>query len=155
MAQTVKKIAQEDQPLFDALPSLVSRAHKLMSELGWQFNVRIDDDAWSDPLIEFDETGIGVTIFWGERETINGKKPVVKFGAYATTYDPGVRYYPDGSGQPPSEDLVDLGEADERPDGPLTEALKAIVEQRIMHLQEHEADEAEARYWAEAEALDE
>ena len=148
-SKNAKKIDPENQPLFDALPNLVDRAHKFLQELGWSFNIRVDDDPWSDPLIEFDATGIGVSIFWDERETINGKKPVVKFGAYATVYDPGVLYYPDGSGQPPSEDMVELGEANERPDQPLTEALKAIVEQRIIQLQEHEADEAEAKFWEE------
>jgi len=60
-----------------------------------------------------------------------------------------VMYYPDGSGEPPSEDYVELGEEDERPDKPLTEALKALVEQRINELLDHEADEAEAASWLE------
>lgn len=139
----------EDQPLFDALTTLVSRAHQFLRELGLQHNVRVDDNAWTDPSIEFDGTGIGVMISWGERETINGSKPVVKYGAYGTVYHPGVMYYPDGSGEPPSEDYVELGDEDERPDKPLTEALKALVEQRINELLDHEADEAEAASWLE------
>lgn len=155
----------EDQPLFDALPKLVKRAEELLLAAGLQSkcvvgdagvktDITVNDDSWSDPSIEFDNTGIGVCIAWGEQKTIVGERQVITYGAYATTFHPGVMYYPDGSGEPPSEDYVPLGEESQRPDDALTEALKALVAHRLYELFEHESDLAEERFLAEMEALD-
>lgn len=154
MAKTKKAKAHnpEDQPLFDALPVLVKRAEELLlaaglqskcvvGDAGLKTEIRVDDNPWSDPSIEFDATGIGVSITWDDVSSLSGSRKVVTYCAYATVFHPGVMYYPDGSGEPPSEDLIDLGKASTNPDGPLTEAFKALVEHRLNELFEYEADE--------------
>jgi len=140
------EIAESDKPLFDALPKLVQRTQELLKAAGLTCKISVNDDAWSDPSIELDTTGIGVCISWDSDK--------VTYGAFTTVYNPGVMYYPDGSGEPPSEDYSELGKASTNPNGPLTEAIKALIEFRLNDLFEHEADEEEAKYWAEMERVD-
>jgi hypothetical protein len=136
-----------DQPLSDALPGLVQRAQELLEAgIGHKYQINTSDDSGCDPTIEFGETGIGVSIFWEAEKTSGVSQSVIHYGAYSTAYHPGVRYYPDGSGEPPSADLHELGESSAHPDGALTEALKAVVAHRISELQEWEADREDAAF---------
>jgi hypothetical protein len=78
------------------------------------------------------------------------------------TYDPGVRYYKDGSGQPPSEDVEDVG-TDERIWQCIRRVLKMVSNQRIdayvegasyeeMYKEQQAAEEADYREQEAAEA---
>jgi hypothetical protein len=73
------------------------------------------------------------------------------------TYDPGVRYYKDGSGQPPSEDIEDVGEPIGNAYIAVQRALDMIWKQRLDGLMESvsmaEQEEDEKALWAEEERL--
>jgi len=127
------------EQLFDALPKLVERAKQFLEALKLEVSIDIHDEEYCDPAVEFNNEGVGISI--------TSEEGVIKYGAYTTEFNPGVRYYPDGSGEPPSEDYVELGKDSDTPDEPLIEAFKAIVERRIRQLQEYEADEEEAACW--------
>lgn len=131
-----------DQPLHDALPSLVIRASRFLEVLGLKHKVNANNDKHTDPNIEFDGTGIGVSIFWGEQPTITGTKPRVEYGVFTTSYDPGVRYYPDGSGEPPSWDVEEYGESSFNQDDVLIQAIQVLVKNELELFTEAEADEA-------------
>jgi hypothetical protein len=134
-----------------AFPGLVARVKQLIAESGLTIEVKED---CSCPSVELGDSGIGVSISSEAMEWLKNEKDtqrVVTYQAYATTYDPGVRYYPDGSGEPPGTDYVELGEESRHSDKPIVEAIKAYVEWQIYNLLDHEADEAMAREAAEAE----
>ena len=80
--------------------------------------------SWADPGIEFGDTGVGVVISFDREDN-------VEFGAYAATSYPGVWRYPDGSGEPPGADIIELGKSNKNLDYPLIDALKAAIEVRI------------------------
>lgn len=151
---TVKAKNAEDQPLWDALPSLVTRAQLFLDNLfgPGKYKVRYDEnDVFCDPQIEIDGYGIGVTIMWGEQPSIVGSKPRVEYGAFENVFIPGRRYYPDGSGEPDDFDVRELGDATPYPDTALVEMLKGLVQYQVSAFQEHEAAEAEEAWWDEAE----
>jgi len=145
--------------LTKAFPGLVARVKQLVAEAGLTVEVKEDcpDPTYYDPRIELGDSGIGVSLaetarVWLKNEK-DGTQLVVTYQAFATTYDPGVMYHSDGSGTPPSEDYVELGEESSNADQPIVEAIKAYVESRLNQLFDHEADVAMEREMAEAEAF--
>jgi hypothetical protein len=154
---TVKAKNAEDQPLWDALPSLVTRAQLFLDNLFGAGKYKVigsETDTLCDPQIEIDGYGIGVSIMWGEQPSIVGSKPRIEYGAYEDVFIPGRRYYPDGSGQPDDSDVHELGDASPYMDTSLVEMLKGLVQYEVSAFKEHEADEAEAEWLEEEEQYD-
>jgi hypothetical protein len=54
----------------------------------------------------------GIAVDENEVATIGGRRTRREFTLLKFVYDPGVRYYPDGSGEPPSEDCESVGASD-------------------------------------------
>ena len=64
------------------------------------------DDEYSDAMLTID--GISSIICCGiTQKAITGDSEVLGFVCGKIIYDPGVHRYPDGSGEPPSEDFVE------------------------------------------------
>lgn len=148
---------ENDKPLWDSLPSLVTRSQQFLDNLFGSGKYKaLGDDKYTgcDPKIEIDGYGIGVSIMWGEQPTIIGMKPCIEYGAYESVYVPGVRYYPDGSGHPDECDVRELGEATPYKDEAILEMLKGLVQYEYNAFKEHEADEAEAAWLDDAEQYD-
>lgn len=151
----VKSRNPEHQPLWDALPSLVTRAQQFLEALfGSKYKIKYDDhDTGCDPTIEIDGYGIGVAIMEGSQPSILGSVPRIEYGAYETMIVFGRMYYPDGSGDPDSYDLNELGEASPNMDKALMDMLKGLVDFEIRLIQDREAGEAEAKYFEELDKL--
>lgn len=125
-----------DQELHDALPSLVIRAEQFLEVLGIERKINANNDKHTDPSIEFDGTGIGVSIFWGEQPTIVGTIPRVEYGAVKNTYNPG------GREEPPSWEIEEVGESSFNQDDVLIQAIQELVRGELENFTEAEADEA-------------
>lgn len=98
------------------IEELKTRASVLLAASGLgKTEITVCDEDYCTKGIELDHTGIGVMCEDGE------------YWAYRTDFHPGVYYYPDGSGEPPSEDIVDIGKRSKDPSQPLVEAIKAMV----------------------------
>lgn len=128
------------------LPELVERAEHFLKLIGIKDEIRVFNESHCDPRIEIGTSGIGVSILEGERKTIAGSIPEIQYGAFRTEFIPGVRYYRDGSGEPDSVETEDIGEAERRPDRPLTNAVMAYVEMMINNELDREDAEADAKY---------
>ena len=133
---------------------LFERAKQLVQELCGKehgYEVTLINDAYSDPSIEIDGM---FGIYWNEEMELpipsiagpRGTRP--GYQLYSVDYDPGVRYYPDGSGEPPSADVVDIGEPQADFDTQVLEALKLAMEKRLYDFQEMENEQ---RYAEELE----
>jgi len=86
-----------------------AKARAILSRMGLAHLPKIEVDETGDPSLSLDG-GVYVQQLEGEATTICGKTPCVEFEVGTVSYDPGVHRYPDGSGQPPSTDLVPDGE---------------------------------------------
>ena len=102
---------------------------QLLEAAGVRAEIRVDSGEYTDPLIEFDGTGIGVTI---NEET---------YCAYTSCFTSEIRYS-DGSGDQASQELIPLGETSLYMDKPIITAIKELVNSRIMDLLDHELDKS-------------
>ena len=132
----------DQKKLLEAVPNLEARMQQFLTHLGIEkkYKLNVNSDEWYDPGVEFDHIGVGVVIFTGDNEE-------VRFGAYATTYNPGVWRYRDGTGEPPSEDMVNIGKDSSIAEPAIIEAFKALIEWEINNLLEKEADEEAEKFW--------
>jgi hypothetical protein len=64
---------------------------------------------------------------------------------------PGRMYYPDGSGQPDSDELIDVGEPHKGFDNAVIEACKLLVEARLYDFLMEEGEEAYRAFEADTE----
>ena len=115
--------------------------------------------SWADPGIEFGDTGVGVVISFDREDNVEfrayaatsypGVRQVIEeaLEEFASRRDPllrklfedcfrdlprrSSRRYPDGSGEPPGADIIELGKSNKNLDYPLIDALKAAIEVRI------------------------
>ena len=123
------------------LQKLEARANQFLKRLGMKHKVVVQNDSWSDSGIEFDGTGIGVSISTASENTILGAKESIAYGAYTTHFIPGVRYHRDGSGTPDDCELNFLCEA-KNPEEALIQAIKVLCEFEISLVLEAEAEDA-------------
>lgn len=112
----------------------------LLGAAGLKSELVVRQDDGCDPTVEFDGTGIGVVVSfeacdWSIRANdskyLSLSEEHVFYTAYASESYPGVRYYSDGSGDPPGEDLIDLCDPTQNMNKAVREAIKALVHQRI------------------------
>lgn len=77
--------------------------------------------------------------------------PGVSRYVYGTVaHDPGVRYHADGSGTPPSDDPVELGETED-----VVDAVRSVVQHHLLEdLNDRLESESEALRYEEMERLD-
>ena len=99
--------AQMEQTRAVELLNIVkSEAELIIQRMGLtvnHFDLTLDEGEHFDPTLDFDGSDITVYCY-------NDKAGHECFSVARMTYYPGVRYYPDGSGEPPSEDLDDIKE---------------------------------------------
>lgn len=143
----MSNITREQQ--LEAVRKLKERAEQLLSAASIICVVETfneEENGCCDPSIEFGDSGIGVLAYtdYETCELCSSKKEALLYGAYTTHYHPAVMYCPGGSGEPPSTDTEELGESSDRPEGPLTEAIKTFVEYSINSMLEVEAKDEEA-----------
>jgi len=102
-------------------------------------------DGSGDEAMVVLDGGVYVAPFWAkvEAKVIGGKKTrkEIQYQLQVILHDPGVRYYKDGSGQPPSDDIVDKGEPVANPFRAANEALSLLLSQRIDSFLEGLAEE--------------
>lgn len=89
-------------------------------------------DAESDSICINDWIYLSCEEVEKEFNSIAGKKmrKVIQWRISWLVYDPGVRYYPDGSGEPPSEELVE-GELYENFEYATIAVLNKLITERI------------------------
>jgi hypothetical protein len=82
----------------------------------------VTDDVGDEPCVVIETADQKCEIYKRyedvERRSISGTR-TIKLARYVVTsfsYDTGVRYYPDGSGQPPGWEIEDVGKFDTFPD---------------------------------------
>lgn len=108
--------------------------------LGDQVEVQQDDDMIRiGNVVGICETDVSNECLDTDRKWTTVGYQVVRF-----TYDPGVMYFPDGSGEPPSEDCDNVGEAHNR----FEDALKAAI---ALHIESEVDDYLTARSEVEFE----
>jgi hypothetical protein len=139
--------------MIEEISELKERAEKFLKLLGVQAEVEVFNESYCDHRIEIGTSGIGVSITEGKRKTINGTIKCPMYCAFRSEYIIGVRYYADGSGEPDSVEVEDLGEESRNPDQPIIEAIKAYVEAQIVSFLDYENAEAAAE--AEEDDYDE
>ena len=110
------------------------RIEQIMVGTGLDIVTSCNCDEYTTPTVELDCVAIGIAI------EIEDGEPL-KYWAYRENIDPGVRYYPDGSGDTPSSDLIPLGDTHENMDEAIVEAVKAAVEAMIREFFDREREE--------------
>ena len=68
------------------------------------WKLKLENDSGCDPMLTIEDSGICV-IAYLDTKNLKGQKEWFCLGH--VVYYPGVRYYKDGSGEPPSEDFVE------------------------------------------------
>lgn len=142
--------------------ALLARAKYLIKQAcGPQHTFSIDlegDGKYVDPSIVIDNC---VGIYWNEdtripiKDVFDGSIKSYKAGfqVYTIHYDPGVRYYRDGSGQPPEWDYEDIGEPHDCFERALIEAIKIAIEACLDDILVAEGEEAADQERFELEEL--
>ena len=110
------------------------------------------DSACGEPCLTLDGY-VYVTEIETERDTIGGKVPAVDFEVGVIVHNPGVHYYPDGSGEPPSDDPEPVGEPVQRACDAAKQAICLWFESQVESALESLADDDMARVEAEEESL--
>lgn len=94
------------------------------------YALELQDDKYSDPAIIIDNCA---AVSWD----VDDKK----FQVFEIVSYPGVYYYPDGSGEPPSEDWNEVGEISDDFDDRVLTALNVVMLNRLRDLQTAEGEE--------------
>jgi len=141
-------VSQTHPNIAEALKKAEEMARSYLNDVGLDVEVKIEDDGYSDPLLNLE----GVCLFpQVEQEDIlsirtgphcdpgHMKSPErIRWYVQVIVHDPGVRYYPDGSGQPPSDDIADIDNYWDLSRA-LIKAIGLIVEDRLSNAAENYA----------------
>ena len=125
------------------MKALTERANQFLMELGLdkKFSVVEKFDC-----IEFHITSHGRTLNSGFGVSAFMDSGKIQYGAFKTVYDSGVMYYPDGSGQPPSEEVDYLTEKPSPiPEPEIIVAIQALIAAELDDILHGEAEEYYAR----------
>lgn len=107
--------------LGEALPKLFS------SKIEVNFVGTVPGD---DLMVEIDKW-IYIQPIIGKRQTIGRSVDCIQYQISVLVHDPGVYRYPDGSGQPPTDDLEELYTPFDQQEDAVRKALKVLFKQQV------------------------
>lgn len=149
MSNEIKKVGTwyTGQEIADRINTLLCAAQQIAENSDYVVEIN-GENIHDDLTIEID----GVVCIYPHEDVIEQADLTNTAGicqAYTVQtiqYDPGVRYYPDMSGQPPECDYQDTN-THENLDDAIIEAIMLVIESEICNFIEAEAEEKEAEEW--------
>jgi len=132
------------------LLKLEDRTNQFLKKINSKHKVVVQNDSWSDPGIEFDGTGIGISMSFSQyhEATINGTVTIDKltYAVYTSKFIPGTRYHRDGSGTPDDVDIIQVGESFNL-DEVIMLAILELVKFDFNQMLDDEADEEHSKIY--------
>lgn len=123
---------------------LAARARVLLAAAGLSTEVKERQEKFCDSYIEFGDTGIGVSVSMETPKALVELPQLPYYTPFISYQDPGVWRYPDGSGEPPSEEVADLDVPQLNADFAIAKAVEVLVRLLIQRHLDLEADRAHA-----------
>lgn len=118
-----------------------ARAKEMLYDAGITKRVEIlhECNADEDPYLSIGD--FMLTPLDAENVPTDDPAKVSRWGISVATYNPGVRYYPDGSGEPPSADVTDLENVPTL-DKAIRKVIHWLIDQWLDQARDRQADAA-------------